>query len=163
MPDMSLTPEQYAAQYHAGQTSTSDVEQDAVKDSMPALASVAPQFDPDAPEGVDVDSLPAFKDLRRMLPAQRIKAQARMAKLATDLPAKFRDGLEDGQVTLDLDLSTLTSEDLDGLATMAETAQEIVLDAAQDRAAMEAWLVDQDSPMEAVMYAFTQYQTTLGN
>lgn len=174
MADTPLTPEEYAAQYRADQEGSTpspgldhlpepDQEQDAVKDQTPALATVAPQFDQDTPEGVDQDSLPEFKDLRRMLPAQRIKAQADMAKLATDLPDKFREVDQDGQVNLNLDMADLTSEDLDGLVNMAETAQDIVLNGAKDRNAMEDWLLKQDSPMEAVMYAFTQYQARLGN
>ncbi|NEK06063.1 hypothetical protein GR239_36855, partial [Rhizobium leguminosarum] len=100
--------------------------------------------------------------LQRMLPAQRIKAQAELAKVATSLPAKFLD--QDGSgVSIDADVNSLTSEDLDAVADMVTKVQDIVLDAAVDREAMENWLLDQENPMDAVMFAFTKYQATLGN
>lgn len=158
-----LTPEEYAAQYHATHPSTpqDSVEDTAIKDPEPVLATVAPQFAEEV-TGVDVDSLPAFKPFQRMLPAQRIKAQAELAKVATSLPVKFLD--QDGSgVSIDADINSLTSEDLDAVAGMVARVQDIVLDAAADREAMENWLLDQENPMDAVMFAFTKYQATLGN
>lgn len=162
----NLTPEQYAAQYAATVAAPEDTSAAAVKDQEPVLADVAPQFadaTSDAPEGVDGDSLPEFKDLRRMLPAQRIKAQADMGKLALTLPDKFRQLADDGEVSMELDLSNLAPEDLDSVANLVAQAQEIVLGGAKDRQAMEEWLLDQTSPVEAVMYAFSRYQERLGN
>jgi len=160
--DTPLTPEEYAAQFYAANPRVEDTPTpETAKDETPALASVAPQFD--SQDGVDLSTLPAFKDTRRMLPADRLRAQADMAKLAVSVPDKFRQAAEDGTVTMDLDLSDLTGADLDAIADMVSTAQDVVLGAAEDREAMTTWLVDQESPVEAVMAAFTRYQETLGN
>lgn len=162
----ALTPEEYAAQFYAANPKDDQTGLDtAVKDPEAVLSPVSPQFeDPaDAPEGVDAASLPSFKDARRMLPADRLRAQAGMAKLAVSVPDKFRQAAEDGSVTLDLDLSDLTGEDLDAISEMVTMAQDTVLGAAEDRDAMTEWLVAQESPVEAVMYAFSRYQEALGN
>lgn len=65
----------------------------AVVDSRPVLEGVAPQFASadDEPEGVDMTTLPEFKDLRRMLPSERLKVQMSTAKVATGLPAHLKN------------------------------------------------------------------------
>lgn len=154
---MDLTPEQYAAQYNAAH---SEADAQAVKDPAPVLAPVAPEFDTsEAPEGVDVESLPPFRDARRQLPAERIRTQTRLAAMASGLPEEFMDA--DGGV--EVNLSTIKPEDLEAVADLMESIQELVLDFAQDRDAMAEWLMDQEDPIQAVMHAFTVYQDAAGN
>ena len=52
---------------------------------------------------------------------------------------------------------------MDALSAMFTQMQNMVLAAAQDTDAMTNWLIDQPEPMEGLMYAFGQYQETLGN
>lgn len=136
-------------------------------DSQPALAGVAPQFagqDQDV-EGVNADTMPEFRDMRRMLPAQRLAATMALGKVAATLPASLRDVAgEDGSVDLSAaDLASITPEDMDGLANLFQVIQDIILDNAKDRQAMEDWLMDQEDPLQAVMVAFSRYQEALGN
>lgn len=153
----------HAAPEAASQPETQpETQPEGVVDPSPALETVAAQYATNAPEGVDVETLPEFKDLRRMLPAQRVRAQMELAKLATDLPAELMAQAEDGG-TVSVDLQTLRAEDLDAVVNLMETAQGLVLDNAKDPEAMEAWLVDQQDPLQAVMYAFEKYQGSLGN
>lgn len=136
-------------------------------DPQPALSSVAPQFSSqDAePEGVNTDTMPEFRDMRRMLPAQRLAATMAMGKVAATLPASLRDVAgEDGSVDLSTaDLANITPEDMDGLANLFQVIQDTILDNAKDRQAMEDWLLDQEDPLQAVMVAFSRYQGALGN
>lgn len=136
-------------------------EQDTVKDEAPALAAVSPVFDVDTPEGVDVASLPGFKDMSRMLPAQRVRAQTRLAQLASSVPhsiTRAEEGGAPGVAVYDV-----SADDLDAVADMIEGIQTLVLENAEDQGAMEAWLIDQKDPLQAVMYAFSRYQAALGN
>lgn len=130
----------------------------AAEDSSAALAQVSPEFNPDDTTGLDVEAFPGMRDLRRMLPAQRIKSQTDLAKVQDMLPANFTSqgfGQED--------VTSMSGEDLDKLAGLFEAIQETVLENAADRDAMEAWLIDQDEPIKAVLYGFNQYQAALGN
>lgn len=133
----------------------------AVVDPSPALAGVGPQYgSADAePEGVDMTTLPAFKDLRRMLPSERLKVQMKTAKVATALPAH----LKDADTSEGLDFDAMTAEDFDALTNVIATVEEVVLDNAADREAMTEWLVSQDEPLNAVMAAFTKFTERLGN
>lgn len=130
----------------------------AAEDSTPALAPVSPEYDPDDTTGVDVESFPGMRDLRRLLPADRIKAQTDLAKVQDTLPESFtRQGFNPSEVT------RMSSDDLDALSGLFVSIQNTVLDNAADREAMENWLIDQDDPIKAVLYGFTQYQAALGN
>lgn len=130
-----------------------------VVDESPALAPVAPELagEGNDPEGVDATTFPAFKDLRRAMPAQRVRAKMELAKVATDLPKSIMAMNESG------DFSDFTSEDMDGIANMLERVQTLVLDAAQSRDEMEEWLIAQEGAQDALMFAFEQYQAHLGN
>lgn len=130
----------------------------AVKDATPILEDVSVEYgDSQVPAGVDAVSLPPFKDMSRVLPADRVRSQMQLAKFATSLPSSLLEG--DGQ----LDIKQLTAEDLDAVANMLVQIQELVLDNAQDRAAMENWLLDQDDSLAGVMYAFGRYRVQVGN
>lgn len=134
---------------------------DAVVDSSPKLAGAGPQYGAadSEPEGVDMTTLPEFKDLRRMLPSERLKAQMRTAKVATALPAHLKNADTSGG----LDFDTMTADDLDALTNVISAVEAVVLDNALDRGAMTEWLIAQDEPLNAVMAAFTQFTDRLGN
>lgn len=165
------TPEhgQHAAPAPQGQHAAPDeaaanANPEGTPDARPALATVAPNYgasNEDSLEGVDAAHMPEFKDMRRMLPAERLAAQFMAAKVAKAMPSgmleKF-DGLEAGTSLDDLDTA-----DLDALVGVINSVQGVVLDNAADREAMAEWLRTQDNGMNAVMYAFTVYTEKMGN
>jgi hypothetical protein len=132
-----------------------------VVDARPALEGVGPQFiGTDAePEGVDMTTLPEFKDMRRMLPSARLKVQMNTAKVATALPAH----LKNADTSAGLDFDTMTADDLDALTNVIAAVEATVLDNAVDREAMTEWLLAQAEPLNAVMAAFTKFTDRLGN
>lgn len=142
----------------ATDANTNTTQDYAAEDSSPALAQVDPEFNPDDTTGLDVETFPGMRDLRRMLPAQRIKSQTDLAKVQDMLPESFTS-----QGFGQQDVTSMSSEDLDKLAGLFEAIQETVLENAVDRDDMEAWLIDQDEPIKAVLYGFNQYQAALGN
>lgn len=127
-----------------------------VTDQGPVLASVDPAFNTAVPEGLDATTLPPFKDMTRSLPAARIRVQMDLAKFATAIPKSLQQAGE-------VDLSTMNAADMDAIANMIEGLQNVILDNAQDRQAMENWLIDQADPVSAVMHAFNVFQDTTGN
>nr|DAO89799.1 MAG TPA: hypothetical protein [Caudoviricetes sp.] len=127
------------------------------KDDTEALSSVGPEFDTND-SNVDTESFPGFKALKRMLPADRMNLQLQLAKIAAGLPKSFKDG-----DNADVDFSELSPSDMDSLAGMFTQMQNLVLSASTDEQKMGDWLTDQPEPMEALLYAFGQYQETLGN
>lgn len=134
---------------------------EAVVDPNPALEGVGAQYAAaDAePEGVDMTTLPEFKDMRRMLPSARLKIQMSTAKVAAALPAH----LKNADTSAGLDFDNMTADDLDALTNVIATVEATVLDNAADREAMTEWLVAQDEPLNAVMAAFTKFTDRLGN
>lgn len=143
------------------QPAQAEADNGAVVDPNPALAGVGPQYgSADAePEGVDMTTLPEFKDLRRMLPSERLKVQMKTAKVATALPEHLKNAESSGG----LDFDSLTSDDLDALTNVIAAVEDTVLDNAADRGAMTEWLIAQDEPLNAVMAAFTKFTDRLGN
>ena len=132
------------------------------KDPSPALAGLAPQLGGgEDTDGVDLSTIPPFVDMARMLPAERVRSTMSMSKVALSLPDHLKEqgDVAEGQ----LDLETMTPEDMDAIADMFATCQDLVLDHAQDREAMTEWLLAQDNPMGAVMAAFTRLKVRLGN
>lgn len=134
---------------------------EAVVDPRPALEGVGPQYtSTDAePEGVDMTTLPDFKDMRRMLPSARLKVQMNTAKVATALPAH----LKNADTSAGLDFDNMTADDLDALTNVIAAVEATVLDNAADREAMTEWLLAQADPLNAVMAAFTKFTDRLGN
>lgn len=132
------------------------------KDPSPALEGLAPQLGgAENTDGVDLSTLPEFVDMARMLPAERVRVTMSVSKVALSLPERLREqgDAADGQ----LDMETMTPEDMDAIADMFARCQDLVLDHAQDRRAMTEWLLAQDNPLGAVMAAFTQLRARLGN
>ena len=126
-------------------------------DEAPALAPIDPAFsDPDG----DIEeqrlraSMPAFRDLRRMLPAARLSMQLELAGLASSLPTGLAEGI---------DISDLTPEAASGLAEFFQTMQDMVLDNANDAAEMEAWLIEAEDGTAALQVAFSALSERLGN
>ena len=133
----------------------------AVVDDSPVLEGVGPQYAAadNETKGVDLSTLPAFKDMRRILPSERLKIQMNTAKVAAGLPSHLKDA--DAKKGLSFD--DMTAEDLDALTNVIATVEAAVLDNAADREAMTEWLVNQDNPLNAVMAAFTKFTNRLGN
>lgn len=127
------------------------------KDDIAALSSVGPEFDT-TDANVDTETFPGFKTLKRMLPADRMNLQLQLAKIAAGLPESFKDG-----DNANIEFSELSPSDMDSLAGMFTQMQNLVLSASTDEQKMGDWLTDQPEPMEALLYAFGQYQETLGN
>lgn len=133
-----------------------------VTDPYPALSGLAPQLGgTEATDGVDMSTLPPFVDMSGMLPAQRVRITMSVSKLALSLPKHIREQGDavDGQ----LDLDSMNPEDMDAIADMFASCQDLVLEHAQDSEAMTEWLLQQDNPLGAVMAAFTQLKDRLGN
>lgn len=154
-------PDQAQAQHRAPEAQPENQpEPETAKDERPALASAGPEFDTNAAEGVDMTTLPAFKSVQRMLPAQRMRSELSAAKMVTGLPDSLTALVSgDGEI----DMTALQDQDLDALMDLFDNVQEAVLEAAQDRTAMEDWLMAQEDPTQAIMSAFTQYRSDLGN
>lgn len=133
---------------------------EAVGDPSPALEGVGPQYGSAYAEveGVDMATLPAFRDMHRMLPSERLKVQMSTAKVAAALPDHLK-----GETSEGLDFDSMTVEDIDALTNVITTVEGIVLDNAADRGAMTEWLVTQKEPLNAVMAAFTKFTERLGN
>lgn len=129
------------------------------QDQAPVLDGVTPSTT-QVPEGVNAETFPALMDLRRMLPAERFRRQTALAKVVDGLPEDLKTAATGGEA---LDMTNVTSADLDALAEMFTRIQDAVLDAAADREAMTEWLMDQEDPMQGVMYGFTRVQGFLGN
>lgn len=129
----------------------------AVVDSQPALHGMGPEFVAanSEPEGVDLTTMPSFRDMRRMLPSERLRVQMKAAKVAAALPAHLKEA--EG-----VEFEALSPEDLDALTDVIATVESVVLDNAADREAMTDWLVDQKEPLDAVMTAFTEFTSRLG-
>lgn len=135
---------------------------DPAKDPTPALAGLAPQLGgAEDTDGVDLATLPPFVDMASMLPAERVRITMSVSKLALSLPKHLREQGDAANGQLDLD--TMKPEDMDSIADMFASCQDLVLDHAQDRVAMTEWLLAQDNPLGAVMAAFTELRTRLGN
>lgn len=132
---------------------------DTAKDTTPALATAGAEFDVDH-SNLNLETFPGFKPQNRLLPADRMNLQLDLAKIAAALPERFKN--EEGTTT-NISFDTLTPEDMDALSAMFTQMQNMVLSAATDTDAMTNWLIDQPEPMEGLMYAFGQYQETLGN
>ena len=129
------------------------------QDQAPVLDGVTPSTT-QVPGGVNAETFPALMDLRRMLPAERFRRQTALAKVVDGLPEDLKTAATGGEA---LDMTNVTSADLDALAEMFTRIQDAVLDAAADREAMTEWLMDQEDPMQGVMYGFTRVQGFLGN
>lgn len=126
-------------------------------DEAPVLAPIDPAFsDPD--EDIEEQrlraSMPAFRDLRRMLPAARLSMQLELAGLASSLPTGLTEGI---------DISDLTPEAAAGLAEFFQTMQDMVLDNAADTSEMEAWLIEAEDGTAALQLAFSELSVRLGN
>lgn len=129
----------------------------AVVDPQPALHGMGPEFVAanSEPEGVDLTTMPSFRDMRRMLPSERLRVQMKAAKVAAALPAHLKEA--EG-----VEFEALSPEDLDALTDVIATVESVVLDNAADREAMTDWLVDQKEPLDAVITAFTEFTSRLG-
>lgn len=131
-----------------------------VVDPNPALAGVGPQYGAADAEagGVDMATMPEFRDMHRMLPSERLKVQMSTAKVATALPDRLKGETPEG-----LDFDSMTADDIDALTNVIATVEETVLDNAADRGDMTEWLISQKEPLGAVMAAFTKFTERLGN
>ena len=135
-------------------------------DTSPVLAAAGVDFDD--PSGNEAEqalraSVPAFRDMRRVLPAARMKRQMELARFAASLPESMRDAEGDGG---SLDLADFDDETATAIADVFERMQDMVLNDAADRDEMTEWLLDAAEAgqgNEALQVAFSQLAQTLGN
>lgn len=132
------------------------IPEEAKVDPAPALAGVSPQFDTLADE-VDLSDMPPVRDLRRALPAQRMRVQSKLVKLRAleaKLPDSFKNGVSDEDIS---------EEGFEIVCQMMEAAQDFLLDQAEDREAMERWLIDSEEPEKALFAALQKVASRAGN
>ena len=125
-------------------------------DPAPVLGDVSPEFNT-AVDDVDLSGMPPVRDLKKILPAARMRVQKQLVKLKTleeKLPESFKSGAETGEVS---------EEDFEIVCEMMEAAQEFLLGQAEDREAMEQWLIDSDEPEKALFAAMGKVAARLGN
>lgn len=148
---MSTPADEYAPQ-HAANPDTPP--QDVAADDRPALSGVLPEQTSDTPvTGVDVESMPEFRSLKGQLPAARFHVKAQLADLSKAIPESMKDGGSGDDV-----LENIADVDI-----MIQKMQDLVLDRADDRAAMTAWLCEQENAENALMVAFGKLSENLGN
>lgn len=121
------------------------------RDKTPVLESLA---DTAPVEGVNVDTLPAFRSLQGLLPSARMHVQIKLMELAKDLPTDDEDKISE----------LLTSEP-ERLGVLIDKMESLVLENAKDRADMEKWLISHDggAGINALFYAFGKLTDILGN
>lgn len=134
-------------------------------DTSPVLAAAGVDFDD--PSGNEAEqalraSCPQFRDMRRVLPAERMRRQMELARFAASLPESMRDAEGDGS----LDLADFDDETATAIAAVFERMQDMVLNDAADRDEMTEWLLDAAEAgqgNEALQIAFSELAQTLGN
>lgn len=125
------------------------VPEDAATDDNPVMAGVAKQFN-GSTEDIDLSTLPEVKDLKKMLPSQRMSMFARVSEVAKALP----ENTSEGEASLEV------------VAPMAEAFEKMenfVLTMAKDPEAMTDWIINQDQPELALSAAFEHLAGELGN
>ena len=128
--------------------------QDAAADDAPALAGVLPEQTVEASsEGVDLESMPPFRSLKGQLPATRFHVKAQLAELSKSIPENMKSGATEDEVL----------DNIGDVDVMIQKMQDLVLDRAEDRAAMTAWLCEQENGENALMVAFGKLSESLGN
>lgn len=123
--------------------------EEAAADDKPAMSGVAEQFN-GSTEDVDLSTLPEVKDLKKMLPSQRMSMFARVSEVAKVLP----ENVSEGEANFDV------------VAPMAEAFEKMenfVLSIAKDPEAMTDWIINQDQPELALSAAFEHLAGELGN
>lgn len=132
-----------------------DVPEEAIVDDQPALAAVDAQFDT-AVSDVDLSDMPPVRDMKRMLPAQRMRARAQLLELR-DLEEKLPESFKSGGT------ADVTAEEFEVVCDMMDAAERLVLGQAEDRDAMEKWLLNSDNSDKALFAAMAQIAKRLGN
>lgn len=110
-------------------------------------------------EGVDVESMPALKSLSRALPSERARVQAGLMKVAKNLPKQWVDAGTGGEVDDDL----LESLDEEQFVAIFEDMEAIVFQMAENADDMREWLITQESPSDALTFAFQRVSALVGN
>lgn len=128
----------------------------ATVDPSPALGGVDPQFDTTISD-VDLSGMPAVRDMKKMLPAARMRVQKQLVKLK-ELESKLPDNFKNGDPT-----DEVSEEDFEIVCEMMEAAQDFLLGQAEDREAMEQWLIDSNEPEKALFAAMGKVAARLGN
>lgn len=131
------------------------VPEDAITDPKPALEGVSPEFGKTEIPDVDVSDLPEFRSLQGTLPSARFHVHRKLAEVQKAVPKAWVEGeTPDEQEVID------NIEELERMLVMMEN---LVLERAKDRDAMEKWLCDQEDGLNAVMAAFNVLAEKLGN
>lgn len=125
-------------------------------DPAPALGDVSPEFNT-AVDDVDLSGMPAVRDMKKMLPAARMRVQKQLVKLK-ELESKLPDSFKNGDPT-----DEVSEEDFEIVCEMMEAAQDFLLGQAEDREAMEQWLINSEEPEKALFAAMGKVASRLGN
>lgn len=136
--------------------------EDAVVSESPELGGVVPELSAGEVEGVDTESMPALRDMSRLLPSQRAQVQAAMMRVVQSLPEEWvqsgAEGVQDA-----IGENGLGDIDPDAFVAMFEHMEKLVFDTAADADAMREWMVAQESPTDALTYAFGRVSEVAGN
>lgn len=155
-----MLPENHAPQHAAAEPAPTPAAVEPLEDTTPALAGVmVEQTTVEETEGVDIESMPGFRSLKGQLPAARFLVKAQLAELDKAIPDALRKQAEDGG---EVD-NAAALDAIDDIASMFQKMEDLVLDRAEDREAMTAWLCEQDNGEGALMAAFSAVSETLGN
>ncbi len=137
------------------------VPEDAAVSARPELDGVTAQTVQHV-EGVDTESMPGLKDMSRSLPSERMRIQGTMMHVVKALPKEW---VEAGAKDIEAKLQDggLEKLDPDAFVGMFEQMEDLVFQLAVDADAMREWIVSQDAPMDALVYAFNRVSSTVGN
>lgn len=134
----------------------------AITDTYPTASVVDPVFATEDPEGVDVVSMPAVKDVRRLRPSARLVYRAKLAKIAEAVPENAEDMAQVDPDNISVEDMAKLAGQMDDMAKLFELMEDLVFDLAEDPREMEEWLLAQDDPESAVSYAFSRVSSALG-
>lgn len=156
------TPAEHAARVKETATPWEEpLPQDAAVSATPELEGVTPETTTGV-DGVDVESMPSLRELGRLMPSERAKLQATMIRVAKSLPEEWVNSDSDDVQNVILDKG-LEGLDPDTFVNIFKSMEQIVFEVSADKDAMREWILDQDSPSDALTYAFSRVSEALGN
>lgn len=129
--------------------------QDSKPDETPALADADKVFNG---SDVDLSTMPAIRDIRRMLPSQRMSMFARINDIQKKVP-KEMIAEDQGKIAEDLQQG---ESNLDAMTDVFADMEKFIFVMAVSRDEMEQWLLDQDDPMGALPAAFAHISEKVG-
>lgn len=133
-----------------------------IADKYPVAGTVDPSLAISEPDGVDVDAMPEFRDVRRLRPSARMAFRAKLSEVAAKVPEDAGELTDVDLEKIDQKNAAVVTEKIQGIAGLFEDMENLIFDLAVDAEAMESWLVDQADPEAAIAYAFSVAASSLG-